>query len=270
MFVWASIRSGHVVVTYWLTVANKPLQIDNNIFQLGHIKGVCRIRVPHRVNRFPLYIRFPHKYAIFGQLFIMCIEHLVIYIYIILDNKFELLGLHINNEFVLIIRNVVAKQSPPIWEFLYHMWDDRDLLHVHVGFHEQGDSGVIMFRVSFWQRVPPFMWWPIFTSSVFWRAGHILACLLTPNFPNWQVHKPLLACNSILSTTTNSSTIWNNMQSNQFHYLVFDDFNVHHLWYKISRDVLKHSHIEEFNLRLEYDGPSYFSTLEEQLVNQSH
>ena len=33
--------------------------------------------------------------------------------------------------------------------------------------------------VSFWQRVQPFMWRPIFTSSVFWRAGHILACLLT-------------------------------------------------------------------------------------------
>ena len=52
---------------------------------------------------------------------------------------------------------------------------------------------------SFWQRVQPFMWRPIFTSSVFWRASHILACLLTLNFPNWQVHKPLLACNSILS-----------------------------------------------------------------------
>ena len=33
--------------------------------------------------------------------------------------------------------------------------------------------------VFFWQRVQFFMWRPIFTSSVFWRAGHILACLLT-------------------------------------------------------------------------------------------
>ena len=27
-------------------------------------------------------------------------------------------------------------------------------------------------NVSFWQRVQPFMWRPIFTSSVFWWAGH--------------------------------------------------------------------------------------------------
>ena len=48
--------------------------------------------------------------------------------------------------------------------------------------------------VSFWQRVQPFMWWPILTSSVFWRAGHILACLLTGWLQRLIVTRCHLAC----------------------------------------------------------------------------
>ena len=48
------------------------------------------------------------------------------------------------NEFVFTICNVVNNKGPPIWEFFHHMWDDKHL-HVHVEFHEQEDSRVIMF-----------------------------------------------------------------------------------------------------------------------------
>ena len=47
--------------------------------------------------------------------------------------------------FSLSIGNVVINKDLAIREFLYHMWNDGHLLHVHLGFHEGGDSGVIMF-----------------------------------------------------------------------------------------------------------------------------
>ena len=52
----------------------------------------------------------------------------------------------------------------------------------------------LQLSVSFWQRVHPFMWQPIFTSSVFWRASHILACLLTGWLQRLTVTGCHLAC----------------------------------------------------------------------------
>lgn len=77
----------------------------------------------------------------------MQIKHLVMHDKptIISDNKFELLGFRMSNEFIMTIMDVIANKSPPIWIFFCHMWDGKDLLHVHGGFYEQADSGIIMF-----------------------------------------------------------------------------------------------------------------------------
>ena len=69
--------------------------------------------------------------------------------------------------------------------------------------------------VSFWQRVQPFMWRP---SSVFWRAGHILACLLTGWLQRLTVNGCHLACDGCkkkpctrLRTTPKSPKIQENI-----------------------------------------------------------
>ena len=53
------------------------------------------------------------------------------------------------------------------------------------------EGKIVQANVSFWQRVQPFMWRP---SSVFWRAGHILACLLTGWLQRFTVIGCHLAC----------------------------------------------------------------------------
>ena len=72
------------------------------------------------------------------------------------------------NGFVVTIGNEITNKGPPVEKYLYHMWNDMNLFHVHVWLHEEGDNSImhgfkfkcitLLWAITLFCRTDNIMW----------------------------------------------------------------------------------------------------------------